>query len=233
MFTSGYNKLISLGAGVALAGFLLSGPVGFVIVQWTNPQPPWVSAAVFSAGYHVVQDLPYYFGFLLIGGMIMLAAGHYLNYSGDNRQTKFHLLVALCWTIIFASLIFFNYICQTTFVRHLAMDYKPEYDGFIATFSMANPMSLSWSIEMWGYGYLGVANWLMSSYYLNRNDLIRVLLITNGVMSLAGVGLTIVDIQWVLTGVGLIAYTIWNLLMIIILMLIWRFNNREDQRMAA
>ncbi|MBK9013810.1 MAG: hypothetical protein IPM82_06830 [Saprospiraceae bacterium] len=151
-----YNQLISLGALVALAGYVLSGPVGFGIVQMTNPQPAWVSAAIFAENYHVVQDVPYYFGLLLIGGMLMLAAGHYLNSKLENEENRFHILLSFAWTTIFAALIFFNYICQTTFVRHLALDYKPENDAIISTFSMANPLSLSWAIEMWGYGILGV-----------------------------------------------------------------------------
>lgn len=40
-----YNKLISLGALVALVGYIMSGPVAFVIVRLIKPQPPWVSNA--------------------------------------------------------------------------------------------------------------------------------------------------------------------------------------------
>lgn len=137
---SNFNRLISLGALVALAGYVLSGPVGFLAVQLTHPQPVWTSAAGFAENYHAVQDMPYFFGLLLIGGMLMLAAGHYLNAPSENEKTRFHLLLALMWTTFFAALIFFNYICQTTFVRHLALHYKPENDPLIAAFSMANPM---------------------------------------------------------------------------------------------
>lgn len=99
--------------------------------------------------------MPFYFGFLLIGGMLMLVAGHYLNYSGEDNEKKFHLLISFGWTIAFFTLISFNHICQTTFVRHLALSYKPEYDTAIATFSMVNPMSLCWANEIWGYGLNG------------------------------------------------------------------------------
>ena len=104
---------------------------------------------MFAANYHLVQDIPYYLGLLLIGGMLMVAVGQYLNYTEENKKVKFHLLLSLLWTTAFAALIFFNYVCQTTFIRHLALNYTVQNDYIIATFSMANPMSLSWAVEMW------------------------------------------------------------------------------------
>ncbi len=217
-----YHQLISLGALVALAGYVLSGPVGFGIVKMTNPQPAWVSATVFAENYHIVQDMPYYFGLLLIGGMLMLAAGHYLNSKMENEENRFHILLSLAWTTVFAALIFFNYICQTTFIRHLALDFKPENEAIIATFSMANPMSLSWAIEMWGYGILGVATWLLSGYYSTKNKAIYWLLIVNGIVSILTVVFTIIDVKWLLTTAGLISYFAWNVLMIALMTLIYR-----------
>jgi len=221
-----YHQLISLGALVAFAGYVLSGPVGFAIVQMTNPQPAWVSAAVFAENYHAVQDVPYYFGLLLIGGMLMLAAGHYLISKEEKEGTRFHLLLALVWTAVFAALIFFNYICQTTFVRHLALDYRPENDAIIATFSMANPMSLSWAVEMWGYGVLGVATWLMGAFYRNKDRLIYWLLTANGVVSVLTVVFTVVDMNWLLTPAGLAGYFAWNVLMIVLMVLIYQYSKK-------
>lgn len=220
------NHLISLGALVSLAGYVLSGPVGFGIVQMTKPQPAWVSVAVFAENYHVVQDMPYYFGLLLIGGMLMLSAGHYLNTKAENDETRFHVLLSLVWTTVFAALIFFNYICQTTFIRHLALDFKPENEAIITIFSMANPMSLSWAIEMWGYGILGVGTWFLSSYYAEKNRAIYWLLIINGIVSILTVVFIIIDVKWLLTTVGLISYFIWNILMIALTILIYRNANK-------
>lgn len=219
-----YRKLISLGALIALIGYVTSGPVGFMLVRAVKPQPTWVSATVFAENYHVIQDLPFYFGFLLTGGMLMLVTGHYLNYGAQEPEKKFHLLVALGWTIAFFTLISFNYVSQTTFVRHLALNYRPEYDSAISTFSMANPLSFCWATEIWGYAFLGVANWLMAGYYSGRNNLIRSLLIANGVVSVATVAFTIMDMHWLMTSVGLSAYFIWNLLMIVLMILIYKYN---------
>jgi len=160
--------------------------------------------------------------------MLMIAAGHYLNYTGENRQVKFHLLLSLLWASAFAALIFFNYICQTTFIRHLAMHYTPQNDSIIATFSMANPLSLSWAVEMWGYGILGVATWLMAGYYKGKNNTIAWLLILNGIVSIATVVFSILDTDWVLTTIGLIAYMFWNVLMIAMMMMIYR-NCRHEK----
>lgn len=221
-----YNKLNSLSALVALIGFISSGPAGFLIVSLIKPQPPWTSAATFVENYHIIQDMPFYFGFLLTGGMLMLVAGHYLNYNANDPQKKFRLLVALGWTIAFFTMISFNYVSQTTFVRHLALNYNPVYDSAISTFSMSNPLSFCWANEIWGYGFLGIATWLMAGYYSGRNNWIRGLLIINAVVSVATIVFTIIDMNWLLTSIGLLAYFIWNGLMIVLMVLIYMFHNK-------
>jgi hypothetical protein len=92
---------------------------------------------------------------------------------------------------------------------------------------MANPSSFCWANEMWGYGFLGVATWLMSVYYVNRQRWIQYLLIANGVISIIGVAWTIKDIFWVLTTTGLVAYAIWNILMIVLTILIWMHAKKQ------
>ncbi|HKR04570.1 MAG TPA: hypothetical protein VJY62_08025 [Bacteroidia bacterium] len=228
-----YNKLISLGALVALIGFIMSGPVAFLVVNLIKPQPAWISPEVFSENYSTIQDWPFYFGFLLIGGILMLVAGHYLNFKENNDEKKFHLLVSFGWTIAFFTLISFNYICQTTFIHNLALHYKPEYDFAISTFSMSNPKSFCWANEMWGYAFLGIATWLMAGYYRDKNNFIRSLLITNGIVSLIGAIWTIIDVSWVMTTVGFVAYFVWNVLMIVLMIMIYSFSvktNRINER---
>lgn len=228
-----YQKLISRSALIALAGYLLSGPVGFLTVHLLKPQPAWISPVIFANNYHFIQDLPYYFGLLLIGGTVMLFVAHYLQCADHSATERFSVLVSLVLTIVFATLILFNYICQTSFVRHLALHYDPANDPAMATFSMANPMSLSWSVEMWGYGLLGVATWLLADCYRNKNDVIRYLLTGNGVISLAGIVLTVVDNSWVLTAAGLIAYILWNVLMIVLMILIYRHARNQVREIST
>src|SRR5687767_1289820 len=107
-----YRQLISIGARVALFGFIMSGPAALVIVMAVKPQPLWTSSALFAENYSMIQNLPYYFGFFLVAGMFMTVAGHFLNYPGGSDETRFQLLLALGATTIFSVLISFNYICQ-------------------------------------------------------------------------------------------------------------------------
>jgi len=226
------NNLISIGAMVALVGFVLSGPASFIIIRVVRPQPTWVSPSVFVENYHIIQDIPYYFGFFLIGGMLMVSVGHYLSETGTSDPIKrFHLLFALGWAIVFCTLVSFNYICQISFVRNLAVNYKPEHDVAIATFSMANPLSFCWANEMWGYAFLGISTWLTASYYTNRNNLIRILMIANGILSLVSAVSTIIGFGWIMTTAGLVAYILWNLLMIVMMVAIYQ-NNKSSRQIS-
>jgi hypothetical protein len=218
-----YGKLISLSSFIALTGYILSGPAAFLAVNQIKPQPKWISPGLFVENYSILQDL-------LVGGMLMLVASHYLLCKEENTRIKFPLLVAVCLTIIFSTLITFNYICQTTFVHNLALNYSPEHDAAISMFSMSNPLSFCWANEMWGYGILGVATWLMAGYYKDKSSVIFTLLIANGIMSIVGVVLTIYDINWVMTTGGLIAYFAWNVLMIALMICIFTFSKQHLEK---
>lgn len=226
------RALISFGAMAALIGFILSGPVGFLFVQLVKPLPAWTSAANFSAQYVPLQNLPYYFGFILIGGMLILVVAHYLNADNELPLDKMHILLSVVWTTIFAALVFFNYICQIAFIHHLAIDYTPGNDTVISTFSMANPASLSWAIEMCGYAILGVATWLLSAYYRNKNRTIHYMLIANGIISILSAALFVYDSKWLMTITGLASYFFWNILMIVLLILIYRHSKRPNYETA-
>jgi hypothetical protein len=220
-----YNKMISTGALIALAGFVLSGPIALAVVMLTRPQPVWISAEIFAQHYHVIQDLPYFLGFLLISGMLMVVSGHYLSLDENKKEHRSHMLLALSATIVFSALIAFNYICQTTFVRNMALHYSEEYDAAISAFSMANPLSFCWANEMWGYAFLGIATWLMAGYYADKNKIIQWLLRINGWVSIAGVIWTIIDVFWVKSIAGLAAYFLWNVLMIVLMVVMYHSNH--------
>jgi hypothetical protein len=222
----GKQELISLGAWIALIGFVFSGPMGFLLAQFIQPQPTWTTAGNFVTHYNAWQNVPYYFGFVLVGGMLILAAAHYRNIGGESELDKMHIFLSVVWTTIFATLIFFNYICQTAFIHHLATHYQSSYKTAIEMLSMANPNSLTWAIEMWSYAILGVATWLLSAYYRKKNKLIYSLLIANGVISVSSAVLFIINGSWLLTTIGLVGYIFWNLLMIVLLFLIYKYSKR-------
>jgi hypothetical protein len=58
------------GAWLTLCGTLLSGPLSLVLVTATHPQPAWAGAAPFVRHYHPLQTLPFFLGFLLVGGLV-------------------------------------------------------------------------------------------------------------------------------------------------------------------
>jgi len=79
---------------------------------------------------------------------------------------------------------------------------------------------------MWGYAFLGIATWLMAGYYDGKSHFIRWLLISNGVVSLLSAIWTMVDVNWVMTNVGLVAYFVWNVLVIVMMIAMYRYAKR-------
>src|SRR5262245_44866873 len=123
------SRLISLGAWIALSGFVLSGIAGTLLVEWLHPQPAWESAQTFAQHYHFLQSVPFFFGFVLLAGMLLMSIGHFLNADDDSKPWS---LLSMILTVIFATLIFFNYVIQTTYLRGLSLNYSPENDAAIS-----------------------------------------------------------------------------------------------------
>jgi hypothetical protein len=197
------------GAIVTVTGILLSGPLAILVVSLIQAQPPWQSPDVFVEHFHRVQVLPFYFGFLLISGsLLMITALHQL--SEDRGRT----LVGLIFTSIAAGLIFFNYLVQTTVVPALVSEYNTALGPIISLLSMSNPKSLSWAIEMWGYGFLGLGTWLCAGFFADHGveRVAKLLFVANGVLSMIGALWTSWDLGWVLAPAGLAAFGVWNLL---------------------
>jgi hypothetical protein len=223
------NRFGIYGAIATITGILLSGPLGLLLVGITHPQPEWQGASMFVEHYHFIQTIPYWLGFLLVGGYVVLMSAIYQSAEERHRTTA---RIAVVFTAVFATMIFFNYMLQTTFVPALVRNYSPQYDGVISALSMSNPISLGWAIEMWGYGFLGVAMWFAAPLF-RRNKLERIiasLFIINGVISVLGAVVTAVDLEGVLSLPGLIAYGIWNVLVLVISILVWiAFRRRQNQ----
>jgi hypothetical protein len=210
-----------------IAGTLISGPIGLLIVQSVHPQPPWQDAATYVANYHPIQVMPFFAGFLLVLGSCLLIATLYrLSAPTDKARA---LLAVMC-TAAFSGLIFFNYICQTTFLPALVADYRPQYDAIITALSFSNPRSLCWAIEMWGYALLGLATWLLAAGF--RTGMVEKvtgsLMVANGVLSIAGGFISAVDLAWVMSLPGLVNYIVWNVLMIVWgVFVIWSLQRRS------
>jgi hypothetical protein len=110
--------------------------------------------------------------------------------------------------------------------------YRPEYDPLITAFSLANPLSLSWTIEMWGYALLGLATGFSATVF-HRNKVERaaaLLMILNGTISIIGVIVTSFSLGWVLTVPGIVSYAIWNILVFAMAILILvSFRKRRSE----
>lgn len=202
------------GAIATIVGILFSGPFGLLLVNTVQAQPPWQGAALFVENYHPIQTFPFFVGFVLVSGYVLLIAAICL---GADERSRPSALVAVMFASAFAALIFFNYILQTTFVPSLVAEYTPANDAVIGAATMANPSSLGWAIEMWGYNFLGFATAFAAPAF-RRNPLERiaaVLFILNGIVSLVAAVATSVDSGWVLTAGGLVGYGAWNLLVLV------------------
>jgi hypothetical protein len=131
--------------------------------------------------------------------------------------------------VLDASLILFNYICQTTYVPALARAYDPSMAPVISALTLQNPHSLSWAVEMWGYACLGAATWFASAVFdgTRLERVISQLMVANGIVSVAGGVITSVNLDWVITAPGFAAYLMWNALMLgLSILLIVAFRRR-------
>jgi hypothetical protein len=205
------DRLALWGAATAAVGVLASGPLSMFIVARSHPQPPWSGARVFARYYDAIQLLPFAFGFLLIAGFVVLLAAMHALAAPKQRAAS---ACALSFATIFAALIFFNYVVQTTFVPTLVRHYREGSEALISALTMSNPQSLGWGLEMWGYAFLGMATWLASSFF-SRGGLERATrwaFIANGPISIAGAVWTVLDPGWEFTTPGMLAFALWNLL---------------------
>ena len=125
---------------------------------------------------------------------------------------------ALVFTGVYAALVFTNYTVQLGFIPRVVND-RPAY---IAALTMANPASFAWFLEMFGYAAMGVATWLFAAACRGRRraNVIRYLLIANGVLSITGAACTALFDRWVFSAAGLLSFAGWNLLVAACLLLI-------------
>ncbi len=220
----------SLGALMVIVGTLFSGPLGFLVISATAPQPAWSGPSVYAVHYHFIQTVPFYFGFLLIPGSILIVASIYRLAAG-----KTWALLALIFTAIGGAFIFFNYFMQTTYLPALVRDYSPALDPLITAFAVANPASIFWAIEMWGYGFIGVGTWLAARFFADRGveRAARIAFVVNGVLSVFGALWTSFDLAWVLSPAGLAAYTGWNVVYVVLAALTFAALRRRREAVRA
>jgi hypothetical protein len=210
-----FNDRIVLNFGIIGSVLIVFGTIfpSFFAIFLQPKQPLWEGAAVFVQHYHVIQSLPFYFGFFLVGGSLMLLIAIY-----QLADSKHSPLAGLVFCVIGSAIVCINYIIQTTYIPAVVSEYTPDKALILQSLSMANPTSLAWALEMWGYGGIGIGTWLAVSFFgtTKLERFAKILFILNGVLSLIGALWTAVDLGWVLTTPGYISFGVWNLLYLIL-----------------
>jgi hypothetical protein len=157
-----------------------------------------------------MQALPYVLGFPLLFGFVLFVAVCHAS-SGDKYRVR--TSAAMILTAVYAAMVFVNYMLQIAFVPRILVT-DPD---LAAGLTMANPSSLAWLLEMFGYGALGLAMWLVSPLFSGSISLtwIRVLLVANAVMSVAGAAFVALYEGWVFSTGGLVSFFGWNVVVIV------------------
>jgi len=152
---------------------------------------------LFVDSFHRIQTLPFYFSYLLVTGSILMLVSVYL--LSKQRAAALAALIFMSIGVAFAIL---NYLTQTTFIPAVVKACASELGPVITTFSMANPSSLAWAIEMWGYGFMGLGTWLAAGFFgTSRLERIaKALFILNGVVSVLGALVISIDLNGVFSG---------------------------------
>src|SRR3954466_11350640 len=122
----------------------------------------WASAGAwmtFARQYHPLQTLPFFLGFVLVAGLVVMTASVSLLAKPEQRA---RVSVAVALISSFSALVFLNYVVQTTFVPLLVRGYSSSSAPVVAALTMSNPNSLGWCLEMWAYALAGVATWLIA-----------------------------------------------------------------------
>ena len=199
------------GAGLTITGVVVSGPLALVLVNAAHPQPPWQDPETFVRHFHPMQTLPYFGGFFLIGGFVLLIASlHAMAREAQKAWTT----AALVFVSVYAAMVFTNYVLQTTFVPALAQRYTAADGPLLAAFTMDNPRSLAWGLEMWGYGFLGVATWICAAVF-GDSPVERAAawtFVANGPLSIVPALFAALSPGWMMTPFGLAAFLAWNVL---------------------
>jgi len=100
---------------------------------------------------------------------------------------------------------------------------------------MANPTSLAWAIEMWGWAWFGVASWLVAPVF-SGTRLERAAgraFVANGAVSVLAAAATVAYPGWPMTGAGLASFVLWNLLLAgmgVLALIAFRQRGRRSSR---
>ena len=196
-------------------GIIFSGLVFPVLSMLYTPQPKWQDAALFVRSFHPLQTATFFCGYFLVIGSLLTFIALYVTAKAEKKIWAFS---ALLINVVFTAVVFLNYIIQTTYIPYLAMNNPTETASILPALTMANPGSLAWALEMYGWGGIGLS-FIFMSFIFNRETsarTLRVLFLFNGIASCCTAVMTSINMKWLFSPSGLIALLIWNLLVFVI-----------------
>jgi hypothetical protein len=209
-----------------LFGIIFSGLVFPVLTMILSPQPVWQGADLFVKSFHPLQTATFFCGYFLVIGTLLTFIMLYLT---TCIETKVWALSALVINVIFTSVVFLNYIIQTTYVPYLAVNNPPETASVLAVFTMANPGSFAWALEMYGWGGIGLSFIFMAFIFRKQKyeGTLKVLFLANGICSVASAIMTSTNMKWLFSPAGFTSLVFWNALVFVIdIYLLKYFRNK-------
>lgn len=212
---------------IHLIGIIFSGLFFPLLSAIFHPQPAWQNAEVFSKAYHPIQSATFFCGYLLVLGSL----GTFITlHALSNKSTRLFSLTALVLNAVFSVVVIINYLIQTTYVPYLATYQPVEAEMVLPVYSMANPGSLAWAFEMWGWGGIGFSFLLMIPILESslKEKLLKGLFLLNAISSVLGAVLTSINMKWLFSPAGFASLIFWNLLVLAIdVILLFYISERE------
>ena len=212
-------------------GVIFSGLVFPVLTMVICPQPQWQGPELFIKSFHPLQMATFFCGFfLVIGSILTFITLFYLA----RATKKIWAMSALAINVLFTAVVFLNYIIQTTYVPYLAANNPSETAYLLAAFTMANPGSFAWALEMYGWGGIGLSFIFMAFIFGNGTfeRTLKWLFWINGLCSLFAAFMTSADMKWLFTPAGLVSLVTWNLLVLLIDFFLLRYFGKLQSEIA-
>jgi len=179
------------------------------------PQPTWKNAELFMDSFNPLQTATFFCGFFLVIGSLLTFITLYLI---ANQEKKLAAISGLAVNVIFTGIVFINYVIQSTYVPYLATNNPPEASTVLPIFSMVNPGSFAWALEMYGWGGIGLSFIFMAMIFDKGKyeRTLKILFLANGSASVISALITSYDMKWLFSPYGLAALVIWNSLVFVI-----------------
>ena len=208
-------------------GIIFSGLVFPVLSTIFAPQPKWQDADLFIKSFQPLQTATFFCGYFLVIGSLLTFI---VLYTTSSNERKLWALSALIINVVFTSIVFLNYIIQTTYIPYLVMNNPPEAVYVLPIFTMANPGSFAWALEMYGWGGIGLS-FIFMAFIFDKGKyekLLKILFIVNGVSSCLSALMTSINMNWLFSPAGFAALIIWNVLVFVIdIILLKYFSSKE------